>query len=134
MKIAPVCAKCHGNSARKYFLSTMTTDRQNLLTARYPPPPRSIGIIGMAENREVIQGRQLLAGKIFTTKDLWVRVFQTRSSPGFAIMDLFGAGRKVRCHKGGLWIVDSYPMFIFFIFCLLSFIFYLFWPWRAVFP
>jgi hypothetical protein len=37
----------------------------------YPPsPPRSIGIIGLAENLNLIQVAQSFAGKIFETKDL----------------------------------------------------------------
>ncbi len=34
------------------------------------PPPRSIGIIGLAENRKIIQGAQSLTGKILMSKNL----------------------------------------------------------------
>ena len=36
----------------------------------YPPSPRSIGIIGLRENREIILGLQAVAGKILGTKQL----------------------------------------------------------------
>jgi hypothetical protein len=36
----------------------------------YPPPPRGIGIIALAGNREKILGLQSLAGKIFRLKEL----------------------------------------------------------------
>ncbi len=36
----------------------------------YPPPPRSIGIIELGENRDLIQGLQSLTGKILSPKEL----------------------------------------------------------------
>jgi len=36
----------------------------------YPPPLPSIGIIDLAENRDVIYGAQQLRGKILSRKDL----------------------------------------------------------------
>jgi hypothetical protein len=39
------------------------------LLALYTPPPRSIGIIMLRENRDLIQGIQSLAGKILSRKD-----------------------------------------------------------------
>jgi hypothetical protein len=44
---------------------------ENLLVSNYPPPtPRSIGIIDLAENCEIIYGVQQLTGKIQETQEL----------------------------------------------------------------
>ncbi len=73
------------------------------LASGTPPPPRSIGIISVAGNSEVIPGHQSLAGKIFTIEELRARTFKIPGSPGFAIMDSFWVRRKVRCHSVTLW-------------------------------
>ncbi len=87
----------------KYFFSATKPDRRNSFSFWYPPPPRSIGIIGVAGNSEVIPGHQSLAGKIFTTEDLRAGTLKIPGSPGFAIMDSFWVRRKVRCHSVTLW-------------------------------
>jgi len=57
-----------------------------------PPPPRSIGIIGLGENSEIIYVAQSVTGKIFWNKELapfpsaWPRL----------IIPFFGCGRQGR--------------------------------------
>ena len=43
---------------------------RNFRFSGYPPPPRSSGIMDLAEILEVIYGAQQLAGKIFIRKEL----------------------------------------------------------------
>ncbi len=77
-------------------------------TGGIPPPPRSIGIIGLGENGAQNLGDQQLAGKILCLKDLsltcWLLILPAPSHP---LMDRFRVRGKVRCHVPGLLTICS---------------------------
>jgi len=56
----------------------------------YPPPPRSIGIIGLGENCEIIYVAQSITGKIFRNKELAAGPI----APAGLIFAVLGWGRQ----------------------------------------
>ena len=61
----------------------------------YPPPPRSIGIIGLGENCEIIYVAQSITGKIFRNKELAAGPI----APAGLIFAVLGWGVKERGHE-----------------------------------
>lgn len=88
-------------------LALMKIPSCSCLASRYPLPPRSTGIIGLAGKCKIIHGAQWLTGKILCTKkfqrDLCSIARNCCTTSGRAIMRHIGIERKVRCHR---WAVD----------------------------
>src|SRR5579871_6013419 len=70
LKVFPIILSCYSIGCYAEVRVACSHFGKSGLRRGYTPPPRSIGIMGLEENCEIIFGAQRVAGKILETKQL----------------------------------------------------------------